>query len=176
MMLLFGVFRRGLILWSLACAVLAAGLSAFPAIAEDGQVFKDWRIRCLAVGGGTGQTENCVAEHLTVNAETNKPVLLIRAHHGTPDKTPVAVFIVPLLVRLPPGIRVEIDKGPSVTVPFLICAPDGCLARLSLKPDMLAAFKKGLSGKVVVQIPPGREVATPFSLRGFTAGLAAVNK
>ena len=168
-------FRRAFRVLLACCAILtmAASLATVPALAQDGQVFKDWRVRCLEVET-QAPGPNCVAEHLAVNAENRKPVLLIRAHYGTPDKTPVAVITVPLLVRLPPGLRIEVDNSPVVTLPFQICVPDGCVAQLLLKPDILAAFKKGIGGKVVVQVPPGREVATPFSLRGFTAGLAAV--
>lgn len=170
MIMVPGVVRSCVKVLSLAIFVMAAGL---PAQAQDGQVFKDWRVRCLPDGTGTGKT-NCVAEHVAVNKETSKPVLLIRAHYGTPDSNPVAVILVPLLVRLPPGLRLQIDGGPAVTVPFVFCAPDGCLARVPLTAELLAAFKKGLSGQVVVQVQQTREVATPFSLRGFTAGLAAV--
>ena len=117
---------------------------------------------------------SCVAEHLALNAENKKPVPLIRAHYGTPDKTPVAVITVPLRVRLPPGLRIQVDNGPAVTLPFQICVPDGCVAQLKLEPDILAAFKKGIGGSIMVQVASGKEVATPFSLRGFTAGLSAV--
>lgn len=158
---------------SLMALALGTVLAVPPAQAQDGQIFKDWRIRCLTVGEGTDRS-NCVAEFVALSSQNNRPVLLIRAHYGTPDGSPVAVIIVPLLVRLPPGLRLQVDDGPAVTVPFTVCAPDGCLARLPLNAELLSAFKKGLGGQVVVQVPPGREVATDFSLRGFTAGLAAV--
>lgn len=141
--------------------------------AQDGKVFKDWRVRCLE-NPETQHLPSCVAEHLTVDKSTNKPIMLFRAHHSGPEKVPVGVITVPLSVRLPPGIRIQIDNRDVLTLPYRICVPDGCVAQFRMEPDILAGFKKGSGGNVIVQLPPGREVTTPFSLQGFTAALAAV--
>ena len=156
--------------------LLAASLLFSPAAVaqtQDGKVFKDWRVRCLE-NPQTQNLPNCVAEHVTVDKSTDKPVMLIRAHHSGPEKVPVAVITVPLSVRLPPGLRIQIDSRDVLTLPYRICVPDGCVAQFRMEPDILAGFKKGISGNVIVQVPPGREVSTPFSLQGFTAALAAV--
>jgi len=154
---------------------LVPALVPATALAEpkNGQVFQDWAVRCQK-NPQNPAVEVCLIAHAAINAETQKPVMQMEVALVGQEATPVAVITVPLLVRLPPGVRLQIDAGQPMSIPYELCNPEGCKARFQLDETILAAFRKGTGGKVAVQVPPAREIEIPFSLKGFTAAMTAL--
>ena len=161
-----------------AVAVLGALVSALgtgPALAQpkDGQVFQDWAVRCQK-NPQNPAIEVCFIAHAAIDKETQKPVMQMEVALVGEEKVPLVVITVPLRVRLPAGIRVQVDAGQPMTVPYELCDPEGCKARFKLDPPILDSFKKGTGGKIAVLWPPSKEIEIPFSLKGFTAAFAAL--
>ncbi len=173
--LMTGFSRMKPLRFSGCLSLLLVVLLAFPlftAEAQEVKKFKDWQIRCIPQGQEINpQTPPCVAEYVHVDENAQKPVLLIRAHLGGPEKIPVAVIVVPLLVRIPPGLTLRIGGKELITLPYQICTPSGCLAQFRFNSDLLSAFQKGSEGEVIVQLATGKDRATTFSLLGFTKAL-----
>ena len=101
-------------------------------------------------------------------------MLQVVAGRFGPEKVLGAVIFVPVGVRLPPGIRIQVDDRPQRVIPFEVCDSETCQARAILEGDLLEEFKAGMTGQVNFQNAAGRPRTVPISLKGFTAALRAL--
>ena len=88
-----------------------------------------------------------------------------------------ATFIAPLETLLTTGMSLQIDTGASKAYPFSFCAQIGCIARLGFTAEEIAEMKKGANATMIIVpfVAPKEQVKLTMSLKGFTAGLAAVD-
>ncbi len=88
-----------------------------------------------------------------------------------------ASFMAPLESLLPAGISMQIDEQDPKGYPFSVCSQAGCLARMGFTAEEVEAMKNGgeVTFMLVPFIAPDQKVALKVSLKGFTAGLEAVN-
>lgn len=158
---------------ALTAALLGSVASAASAAGKDGEVFDDWSVRCaespqnVAAGG-------CVIVQSVINNETQKPVMQIAIGFLPESREPAAVITLPLGVRLIPGVLIQIDESEPAKLPFERCLPEGCKVQFRLAEEKVAAFKAGVGGKIAFQNGAGRNITLPFSLKGFTKALAAI--
>ena len=70
---------------------------------------------------------------------------------------------------IPEGIKVQIDKGNTNTLPYSLCLPDRCLAEIQLSEGLVNALKAG--GELTLTSTNFRATKNPVkvSLKGFTA-------
>jgi invasion protein IalB len=75
--------------------------------------------------------------------ETGQPV--VAAVLIEPDGEPKKVLRVtlPLGMALQPGTRAVVDQGQPMTAPYVICAPNGCMADYEASGELIANMKKG---------------------------------
>lgn len=157
----------------LVLALVALSSGPARAQAKDGQVFQDWGVRCIT-DPTNAQAQFCTAQHAAINNKTQKTVMAINVGFP-PDGSPArATIMVPLTVLLEPGLQMQIDGGEPMTFPFEICKPNGCEVQIQLNQALYSAFSSGVGGKVTVLVLPGKPVAVPFSLKGFTSALNAL--
>ncbi len=171
-------------LWLWLAAMLCIGLAANPAplaaqsaanqdAAEmETQQFEDWTLRCRPASDT--QLRNCVIQQNVVAEGSGKPVLQVLAGRYGTEKVLGAVINVPVGVRLPPGLGIQIDERALRSFPFEICDSRSCEVRAVLDADLLQDFKAGLTGHVKVQNAGGQEMNLRFSLKGFSAALQAL--
>jgi len=159
----------------LAFLAAAGWTLAAAAAPEDGQKFDDWTIRCND-NPQNAATGGCVMFQAVVNKETNRAIMQVAIGYLAQEqvKTPAAVITLPLGVRLPPGVIMQVDEKDSTNFPFERCLPEGCMVQFRLTADQIAVFKGGTAGKFTFQHASGQPVAIPFSLKGFTAALTAL--
>ena len=139
--------------------------------------FGDWQLRCVKVAEGA---EPCQLYQLLEDKETGNPIMeitLLALPEGS-EAVAGATVIVPLETLLTQKLNVTIDNGKTKRFDFTFCAEVGCVARMGLTADDLAAFKKGnvATLTVVPVADPSRTVDVELSLSGFTAGFDAVSK
>ena len=170
--------------WLWLAAVLCIGLAATPtplaaqsAADQDSaetetQQFEDWTLRCRPAS--ETQPRTCRIHQQVVAQDSGKPVLQFLAGRFGPEKILGAVIFVPIGVRLPPGLGIQVDERPLHVFPFEICDPQTCQARAVLEGELLKDFKAGLIGHVKFQNAANREISVPISLKGFTAALRAL--
>jgi invasion protein IalB len=185
----------------LAGAAMAAGLAvagwgaAPPAMAQTedtgrtpgeayvAEVFTDWELRCITPAQ-EGQPEQCEMFQLLLDEEDNAvavfrmsiPLVLAEGQIAA------AIIVTPLETLLAPGIRIRIDEGDPVGVPFTLCDQAGCLARIPMDQNSIDVFLAG--GDAFIDIFAlvrselgeigGVPVALTASLRGFTAAWNAL--
>ena len=170
--------------WPWLVVVLCIGLAATPtplaaqsAADQDSaetetQQFEDWTLRCRPALAT--QLRTC---HISLQAfvrDSGKQVLQFRVGRFGPEKVLGAVIFVPVGVRLPPGLRIQIDERPPRVFAFEVCESAACQARAVLEGDLLDELKAGLTGQVKFQNAAGQVRSVPVSLKGFTAALRAL--
>jgi invasion protein IalB len=109
--------------------------------------------------------------------KTNKQRLLyLRVGYFGKDKTPTALFTLPLGVSLPGGVSLKIDDRKKIRIRYERCDKTGCLAPLALRDEQIKALQTGLKAQVAFFDTRGREISIPVSLLGFTAGFKSLKK
>jgi invasion protein IalB len=75
-------------------------------------------------------------------------------------------------------MRMQVDGGASKAYPFTFCAQIGCVVRLGFTAEEVAAMKQGANAVITIVpfVAPDQSVTLTVSLKGFTAGLEAVDK
>jgi invasion protein IalB len=88
-----------------------------------------------------------------------------------------ATFIAPLETLLTAGMVLQIDAGNPKAYPFTFCTQIGCIARIGFTAEEVDQMKKGANAKITIVpfVAPNERVELALSLKGFTAGLAAVD-
>jgi invasion protein IalB len=139
--------------------------------------FEDWEQRCVRTESGV---DPCQLYKLLKDAQGNNVAEF--TVFGLPEGSngPAvagATFIAPLETLLTAGMRMQIDDGASKAYPFTFCAEIGCVVRLGFTAEEVAAMKKGANAVITIVpfVAPDQTVPLSVSLKGFTAGLEAVD-
>lgn len=138
--------------------------------------FDDWSMECVKVA----QQETCSLLQQRVAKLDKGPMLVLVGRISLvkqKDKTlPHLRLVTPVGVWLPAGVAFKFDEGKQKTAPFLMCAQDGCMTDLTISEEFLPTVKK--SNKLLVAYKRGDQPQTTveLSMKGFTAGLAALTK
>ena len=138
--------------------------------------FESWEQRC--VRAPEGGVDTCQLYQLLKDAK-GTPVAEITLF-GLPDGQEAAAgatVIAPLETLLTNGMTLQIDSGKAKAYPFSWCSQIGCFARIGLTTAEVDALKKGNKATVTIVpvVAPKDKVLLDISLKGFTAGLTAVN-
>lgn len=125
--------------------------------------FQDWQVECPTDGG------RCAMSQLVNNPEGGQP--LMRAVMIYPEQFdgPAITFLLPLGVRLAPGLRLSVDGGEATAFPYQACIEPGCRADLPLSPELLQRLRGGSTATLSFIDPAGRQRDLDISLAGFTA-------
>lgn len=137
-------------------------------------VHGDWEQRCIRTADGA---DPCQLYQLLKDTDGN-PVAEFSIFNLPPGGQAVAgaTAIVPLETLLTQDLAIQVDNGPIKKYPFSWCSPIGCIARIGLTEEEVAAMRRGNLGKVsiVPVVAPDQVVTVQMSLKGFTAGMVAV--
>ncbi|WP_299164911.1 invasion associated locus B family protein [uncultured Tateyamaria sp.] len=129
----------------------------------------DWELRCIKSETGD---DPCQMYQL-MSDEEGTPVAEITIFRLPEGGRAVAgaTIIVPLETSLPQQLTMQVDGGQARRYPFAFCNPIGCLSRVGLVADELAAFRRGNAATltIVPALAPDQKVNLTLSLKGFTA-------
>lgn len=134
------------------------------------QRFQDWEVQCPTDAG----QQPCTMNQVVNTPDGSEPIM--RAMVGYPPQADgaVLVFLLPLGVRLAPGMQLQVDNNEPVGFPYQICLEQGCRANLPLEPAMLNSLRGGSSATVSVIGPDGQRMDMDLSLMGFTAASSEI--
>lgn len=142
------------------------------------ETFGNWQVNCQSVSNpgpnsgpnpGVGTKRVCQMSQQQVDSKSGRTVILFAL--DKPDAktkvTPVTV-IVPFGVDLSAGISLLVDDAALTDGQYLTCLPQGCVARISLDPAMMATLAKGKEMQITMKpVGDGEAARTVLSLDGF---------
>lgn len=135
-----------------------------------------WEVRCKKTADGA---DPCLLYQLLKDSSGNPLAeISIFSLAGNAQAVAGATVVAPLETLLTKQLGMQIDGVPAKIYQFSFCTKDGCVAKVGFTPDELNALKKGAQAQVVI-VPaaaPDKQVGLSISLKGFTAGYAAVEK
>ena len=167
-----------------AIAQSSDGLSTGEVVSNDpqpGQTFVaathgDWQVRC--VKAPEGQNDQCQLHQLLNdqggNSVAEMNIFIVPDNSGPAEAG--ATLVTPLETLLTEQVTIAIDADPAKRYPFMFCNRVGCVSRIGLTGDDLAAMRRGVEGRlrIVPAAAPDQEVILRISLSGFTAGYNAL--
>lgn len=162
----------------------AGGLSMGTEVGGDGvgsnytaATFEAWEQRCVRTEAGV---DPCQLYQLLKDEAGNSVAEF--TIFGLPESanSPAAAgatFIAPLETLLTAGMQLQIDTAAPKAYPFTFCTQIGCVARLGFTAEEVAQLKNGANATLTIVpfVAPDETVKLTMSLKGFTAGLDAVN-
>ncbi len=166
-------YRSTLCLW--VFMLLSLGMLVPNAFAQqqqqppnvDTQQFQDWEVRCPT--GAQAPANACTMTQLVNNPDSDQPLMRVVMAYPPEIDGPAMVFILPLGVRLAPGLQLTIDNGEPINFPYQVCQQQGCRADLPVKESLRQKMRNGSTATVSLIGPRGERLDLPVSLLGFTA-------
>lgn len=163
----------------LAAQQLGGGDSATegPAGTEQGEAevveqYEDWVVRCQPPPEDQfGAGELCEMYQQVTHQESGQSVMEVVVGYPQGEDQPVALFNLPLGMRLPPGVQLQVDENEPIRFPVQLCIRNGCRADVQLESALVEQMKAGTRATITIADPQGRGVQLPISLLGFTAAL-----
>jgi invasion protein IalB len=132
------------------------------------KVYGDWKLSCPP----RNVTEaKCALTQNIIQGGTG--VTLVHLQLVQRDNTQRLLIVVPHGVLLKPGLGVAIGNTPLRVLKYETCDGVGCLAYLPLDETTLDSLRQAESGRIVVVWRDGKDVAFPYSFRGFDKGVSA---
>lgn len=133
--------------------------------------FEDWNVYCEDFEEDGETIRACeMLQRVTVE-ETGEIIMEVVVGYMPDRGMPMALFSVPLGIRLQPGLELQVDDNEPVRIGVDICGADGCMASMLFDDDMLQQFRQGSAGTVTIRDARNQTFDLPISMMGFTAAL-----
>lgn len=165
-----------------APATAAAAPSSAEKPTMESKDFQTWRMECLIFKNGKKVCQ--MFQRLVAKDKDQKKHMLLAAKAGiVPEKgkdgkmKDVArlMIITPLGTLLPAKLGIKLDGEKESTVPFLTCAPEGCMVDLALEGVLLDKIKAGKKLHVAYKrMMSDKQITLDIDLAGFADGLKAL--
>ncbi|MDO6725329.1 invasion associated locus B family protein [Cognatishimia sp. 1_MG-2023] len=138
-----------------------------PAPEVRSETIGDWTVNCQILAEG----ENCQMTQLLLDS-SETPVIEVNFFPVPASEQVFAggSIMAPLQTLLTSQMTIAIDDALAKRYPFAFCMPAGCVARVGLTKEDVAAYKKGNEANVTI-VPagaPDKQVRLKMSLTGFT--------
>lgn len=132
--------------------------------------FQDWQMVCVEKDA----RKQCRINQTLVNekGETIAMFNLVKKENGKH----LVEIVLPLLLDLTKQVNVTIDEKKTLKYPYNFCNNAACFVIADEDSSLLKAFEKGDLGALGVSPIGKKEVKFNFSLKGFSAALAALTK
>ena len=132
------------------------------------KAFDGWMVNCTEAAN---KTKRCAMTQTRIIAKT-KQLLFAWSLTRTPENQIVSVFTTPTGVAVRDGIRVSVDGGEPLLVPFDICGPRACQARTSLDDATFKRLAGGAKASANFVLANKRMIQTEIDLKGFKSAYA----
>ncbi|MDN3524212.1 invasion associated locus B family protein [Halomonas sabkhae] len=154
-------------------ALLAFAPQAFaqqqnPNANVDTQQFQDWQVVCPQ----DASQGPCTMNQVITNNDSDQPMMRVVLADPPQAERPVMTFLVPLGVRLAPGLQLGVDGGEPVQFPYQVCQQQGCRADIPLQSSLLQSLRGGTTATLSLMAPNGQRMDLDISLMGFTDAMA----
>lgn len=142
-----------------------------PGEPEIVETHRDWQILCNRFGEADEEQELCEMYQLLETEDGPIAEVSIAALPAGSQFPAGATITTPLETFLPSGLAFRIDAGQTRQEPFVVCMVIGCIARLGLSEEEVAAMRGGVNAFITIAPFGGADqpIEIPVSLMGFTA-------
>jgi len=152
----------------------AASSKAAPASASSsassstpaGSPGKNWEERCAKPEQGPAVCE--IFQRLTLKTTGQRLLELAVGKLDPATKMARGAMILPLGIKIAPGVKMQIDEEPSYKFSLNHCTDQGCFAFVDLNEKILTQFQKGKKAKIVLVTADNKNVEIEIQLAGFT--------
>jgi len=137
--------------------------------------YQDWIVRCQpAPEDAFGAGELCEMYQSVSESENGQTVFEVVIGYPQGAESPIALFNLPLGMRLPPGVQMQVDDNEPVRFAIQICLTSGCRGDIALDDSLVSQMRAGAEATLTIADPQGRGIELPLSLSGFSAALDEV--
>lgn len=169
--------RLAAILWGATSLLGISGMAAAqssPNTPDNGGVevthYQNWAVRCDQSTG----VKQCEMTQVVNGPNSDTPIMRVIMGNPPQIDVPAMVFVLPLGTQLARGLRISVDGGQPLRIPFRVCLDSGCRASMPIKSSLLSELKLGGNIKVAIIGPQGEHIDLNVSLMGFTAAAKAI--
>ncbi|MDL4861952.1 invasion associated locus B family protein [Halomonas elongata] len=134
------------------------------------QQFQDWEVICPQ----DASQGPCTMNQVINNADSNQPMMRVVIANPPQIDNPVMTFLMPLGVRLAPGLQLSVGGGEPVQFPYQVCQQQGCRADLPLQPSLLQSLRGGTTATLSLIAPNDQRMDVDISLMGFTDAMSQI--
>jgi invasion protein IalB len=128
----------------------------------------DWQMVCKTPEGAKSDICAIVQD---VTSDSNPNVQLSVQFQQGADGNKILRVFAPLGVLLPPGLGLQIDDQKVGHAPFVRCQVVGCVAQVTLPPDLMGKFKAGKTAWFIIYQTKEAGIGIPVSLAGFAGAV-----
>ncbi|CAN7689500.1 invasion associated locus B family protein [Rhizobium sp. LjRoot98] len=138
---------------------------------NSSKTFDDWELQCIDHPKGD---RRCQIVGNVLSADKKQAVLVMSLAPSADAATILIQMAVPLGVAVQQGVKIEIDKSYSGSMPISRCTSQGCLVEGAVPTEMIAAMIAKPKASIEVTTPDGKSVPISLSLKGFGGAYEAV--
>ncbi len=150
----------------------AAPVSADPQ--DTTATYGTWTLRCQHSAPGAPTARLCAVIQAIQFQGQQGVVAQIVVTRATPKDPMHIAIILPPNISFPSTVKAMIDEKDTqpVELAWQRCLPNGCVAEAELKEDALKRWKaQSDAGRLEFRDAQGRDLAMPFSFKGFAQAL-----
>lgn len=174
---------------ALACQPAAAQTKSDPAkpapapVGADPQAttanYGDWVVRCQQLGDAATARRVCEVAQIIQAQGGQGPIAQIAVGRPTGGDPLRLTLVLPPNISFPSSPRLAVDDKDArpADLNWRRCLPGGCFADAEIKDDLLQHWRsQSAQGIIKFKDSAGRDIALPFSFRGFAQALDALAK
>jgi invasion protein IalB len=128
-------------------------------------IHKGWEIRCDTLPGE--KKEQCAIIQAFVSDTRPNIFLTIIVIKSEAQKNTILRAVVPQGTFLPSGLGLKIDNDEIGSAAFVRCVLNGCIAEVTLEPDLVAKLRSGKRAVFSFFQSPDQGDGFPINLDGF---------
>ncbi|HEX8030891.1 MAG TPA: invasion associated locus B family protein [Vicinamibacterales bacterium] len=136
-------------------------------VPQEQETHGDWRVVCAT----PKDQKFCVFSQQLTDSASKQRVLGMELRATAPDRVIVAI-VMPFGLAVDKPVRIKVDEGSPMTVPFKTCLQVGCMVTATWEPGFVAALRKGTAIFInATTADTNQDVAFRLSLNGFGSAL-----
>jgi invasion protein IalB len=141
--------------------------------------YGDWVVRCQRIGDAAAGQRVCEVAQIIQMQGQQGPIAQIAVGRLAATDPLRLTLVLPPNISFPSSPRMAVDDKDArpADLNWRRCLPGGCFADIEVKDDLLQHWRgQSAQGVIHFRDSAGREVALPFSFRGFAQALDALAK
>lgn len=136
------------------------------------KAFDGWIVSCIEAAD---KSKRCAMTQSRIIAKTKQLLFALSIARGN-DNNFVSVLTTPTGVSIRDGIRVSVDGADPLQVPYDVCGPRACQARVALDEAFIKRMIDGTKASANFVLANKRMIQPEVDLKGFKAAYAYMNE